>query len=106
MSEVKRCPEWAAICIYLLQGPVYREGLNDKNWSILERNISEISKYFAVIGIKVVIDNEDGFAFLSQYDSEDDYDDKNLSLYCIYQLFTECIIIQRVIYFSTCKNLH
>ncbi|MEE1182327.1 MAG: DUF4194 domain-containing protein [Treponema sp.] len=77
MSEVKRCPEWAAICIYLLQGPVYREGLNDKNWNILERNISEISKYFAVIGIKVVIDNEDGFAFLSQYDSEDDYDENN-----------------------------
>ena len=54
MSEVKRCPEWAAICIYLLQGPVYREGLNDKNWSILERNISEISKYTVPISVSLL----------------------------------------------------
>lgn len=58
--------ECAAVCVKLLQGPLYRLGPNDQTWALLEMWQGEISKYFAVIGVKVVIENADGYAYLAQ----------------------------------------
>lgn len=66
IMEENEVPEWAAVCVKLLQGPLYRFGPNDQTWALLEMNQGEISKYFAVIGVKVVIENADGYAYLSQ----------------------------------------
>lgn len=65
-NKVNEEPEWAAVCVKLLQGPLYRLGPNDSTWALLEMWQGEISKYFAVIGVKVVIENADGYAYLSQ----------------------------------------
>lgn len=40
---------------------------------------SDIQRYFAVIGLKVVIDNSDGYAFLSQIDSPDDEENNSFN---------------------------
>jgi hypothetical protein len=64
MSEQK-ISVWAPVCIKLLQGPVY---YGDSIWNLLSAWKSDIQNYFSVIGISVVISDEDGYAFLSQDD--------------------------------------
>lgn len=57
---------WAAVCVKLLQGPVYRTENNDQTWAILQAWQSEIDKYFWTIGLHVFVENADGYAFLEQ----------------------------------------
>lgn len=64
--EETNSPEWAAVCVKLLQGPLYRTGNGDATWALLDAWQGEISKYFDVIGVKVVIENADGYAYLAQ----------------------------------------
>ena len=67
-------PIWANVCVKLLQGPLYRTNANDKNWNTLTAYESKIQEYFYTIGLHVVIEKSDGYAFLSQLADEDSND--------------------------------
>jgi hypothetical protein len=61
----QKIPVWAPVCVKLLQGPVYA---GDSAWPLLSSWKSDVQNYFAVIGVSVVVSDEDGYAFLSQSD--------------------------------------
>ena len=61
-----KAPVWAAVCVKLLQGPVYRTNNADPTWATLQAWQSEIDRYFWTIGLHVYVDAADGYAFLEQ----------------------------------------
>ena len=61
--------EWSDIAIRLLQGVIYVE--DRKPWDTLLRNVSPLEEYFGRIGLQLIIDESDGFAFLRQWPSEE-----------------------------------
>ncbi len=63
---------WSQVCVKLLQGPVFRQSANDKLWDKLETYESDISSFFAILGVSVAIDKADGFAFLQQNDLDEE----------------------------------
>ena len=65
---------WSQVCIKLLQGPLFRQNVNDKLWEKLEMYESDIQAFFAILGVSVAIDKADGFAFLQQNDLNEEDD--------------------------------
>ena len=61
-------PSWGGVCVKLLQGPLYRTGVDDVNWKTLTTWLSEINNYFEKIGLIVLVNQGDGYAYLSQLD--------------------------------------
>lgn len=53
----------ASAIIRLMQGVVYRESDED-TWATLERSGAGVRDHFATIGVDVVLDPDEGFAFL------------------------------------------
>ncbi|MBQ7612346.1 MAG: DUF4194 domain-containing protein [Spirochaetaceae bacterium] len=70
--------EWAVVCIKLLQGPIIRKNEQDKTWNLLLRNRSYIDNYFATIGITLLVEESDGYAFLRQKNENIDEDFESL----------------------------
>ena len=62
---VNTVQEWSKAAILLLKGPVY-ENDDRKIWAILLRCRENIDNYFRVIGLHVLIEEEDGYAYLEQ----------------------------------------
>ena len=62
---VNTVQEWSKAAILLLKGPVY-ENDDRKTWAILLRCRENIDNYFRVIGLHVLIEEEDGYAYLEQ----------------------------------------
>lgn len=62
---VNTVQEWSKAAILLLKGPVY-ENDDRKTWAILLRCRENIDNYFKVIGLHVLIEEEDGYAYLEQ----------------------------------------
>ena len=73
MSDSNLKP-WSQVCIKLLQGPFFRQNVNDKLWEKLEMYESDIQAFFAILGVSVAIDKADGFAFLQQNDLNEEDD--------------------------------
>lgn len=65
---------WSQVCVKLLQGPIFRQNVNDKLWEKLEMYESDIQAFFAILGVNVAIDKADGFAFLQQNDLNEEDD--------------------------------
>lgn len=65
---------WSQVCVKLLQGPIFRQNANDKLWERLETYESDVGSFFSVLGVSVVIDKADGFAFLQQNDLDEEED--------------------------------
>ncbi len=62
--------EYAPAVVRLLQGPVYDE---DKAvWKLLVSNAHLVARYFARIGVELVLDEAEGFAYLSQPGGEEE----------------------------------
>ncbi|MGN0907550.1 MAG: DUF4194 domain-containing protein [Bullifex sp.] len=62
---VKGVQEWSAAAVKLLKGPVY-ESEDRKTWGIISRCRENLEDYFRVIGLHVVTEEEDGYAYLEQ----------------------------------------
>lgn len=110
--EENKSPEWAAVCVKLLQGPIYKNSSNDATWALLESWQSDISRYFDVIGVKVVIENADGYAYLAQKEqSGDENSRQNLpKLIKEYPLSVElsflCVILREALdQFDSSENI-
>ena len=53
----------ASAIIRLMQGVIYREADED-TWRTLERAGASVRDHFATIGVDVVIDEDEGYAYL------------------------------------------
>ncbi|MEM6268221.1 MAG: DUF4194 domain-containing protein [Bacteroidota bacterium] len=56
--------EFARIALRLIQGPVYDD--DPRNWTELEQHQTAVRNYLARIGIEVVINEKEGYAYLTQ----------------------------------------
>jgi len=64
MSEIPEFRERGIVAVNLLQGVVYEQ---DENlWTLLLSNESDLSEYFIEIGLTLIIDRSEGFAYLRQ----------------------------------------
>lgn len=57
--------EWSRAAVKLLQGPVYSDS-DRKTWNQLIRFKENLDQYFSVIGLHIVLEEDDGYAFLEQ----------------------------------------
>jgi len=68
-SEMPEYREWSEVAVRLFQGVVYLE--DGKPWDVLLRNMTPLEDYFGRVGLQLVIDEAEGFAFLRQLQAED-----------------------------------
>lgn len=62
---------YAAAVLKLLKGPVNYD-IDPKEWDQLSTYQADIKKYFDKIGLNLIVDNDDGFAYLYQPSGDDD----------------------------------
>jgi hypothetical protein len=55
---------FAPVVLKLLQGTLYVEDI--KNWQILQDQLQQTSLFFAKIGLNLIVNQEEGLAYLSQ----------------------------------------
>lgn len=60
-TEFKR---WNIAAVRLLQNVVYQD--DHKNWSIVLDSKTRLAKYFSSLGVNLVVDEENGMAYLAQ----------------------------------------
>ena len=61
----------AAAIIELMRGVVYRETHED-TWTTLDRHLGPVRDHFATIGVDVVLDQSEGYAYLRSEDVDDE----------------------------------
>jgi hypothetical protein len=61
--------DWAAAAVRLLQGPVYDD---EPIWKLLLDNDVHVRHWLAAIGVELILDREEGFAYLSQPEPEEE----------------------------------
>jgi hypothetical protein len=61
----------AAAIIELMRGVVYRETHED-TWTTLDRHLGPVRDHFAAIGVDVVLDHSEGYAYLRSEDVDDE----------------------------------
>ena len=61
--------EKSSVQIRLLKGPIYRDKHKDL-WFCLERDQFQIREYFQQIGLSLLLDDAEGYAFLKQSEHE------------------------------------
>lgn len=62
-ADAERVPERSLVLIQLFKGPLYRD-THDKLWEPLLRQRVAIADFVGVLGLRVEIDENDGYAFL------------------------------------------
>ncbi|MCA9193370.1 MAG: DUF4194 domain-containing protein [Planctomycetales bacterium] len=62
---------WGGVAVKLLQGVVYNDD-NAEHWSLLLRHCSALTQYFGVIGVQLIVDENDGMAYLLQDETDDE----------------------------------
>lgn len=68
-----RTPEEQAVAtsvIRLMRGVVYRE-VDEDGWALLERHAAPVRDHFGTIGVQVVVDDVEGYAYLRNADEDD-----------------------------------
>ena len=61
--------DWSIAAVRLLQGVVYLD--DGPVWGFVGSNRSRLEEYFARLGLALVVDDSEGFAFLRQLDEEE-----------------------------------
>jgi hypothetical protein len=67
--ELPEFRERGVAAVKLLQGVVYND--DEEAWSILLSNESDLTDYFCLIGLALVIDRGEGIAYLKQFDDDE-----------------------------------
>jgi hypothetical protein len=60
--------------VHLCRGPVYRDD-NERPWELLLRHRNEVSDYVGVLGLEVVVDEAEGYAYLRSRSRDDNSDE-------------------------------
>lgn len=66
MENTANIPHYAPVLVHLFRGVVYDE--DKKVWNDLVAFQHQVRKYFATIGVELHLNEQEGFAFLSQPD--------------------------------------
>jgi hypothetical protein len=61
--------EWFTAAVRLLQGVVYLD--DGPVWGVICSNRSRLEEYFARIGLALIVDEAEGFAFLRQFEEQE-----------------------------------
>lgn len=61
--------DWSLAAVRLLQGVVYQD--EDRIWNFVLSSRSTLEGYFARIGLALVVDEAEGFAFLKQWSDDE-----------------------------------
>jgi hypothetical protein len=72
-------PDLSLAVTQLMKGVVYRDA-HDRAWGHLIRLQSQVRDYVAVLGLQVVIDEAEGYAFLRQRPDDEDQDTERAPL--------------------------
>lgn len=70
-AAAPRSAEIPTVVISLLKGPVYRD-THDQTWDSLLRLQREAADYLSVMGLNVVVDEAEGYAYLRTRPGDDD----------------------------------
>jgi hypothetical protein len=62
--------ELAVVVVNLCRAPLYRDA-NTKAWELLERLRNQVSDYVATLGLEVIMDEGEGYAFLRSQQRDD-----------------------------------
>lgn len=62
-------PEWQYAAVHLLQGPVFEH--EGERWRRVTQGRSEMDGYFRQMGLRVVVDAVEGYAFLEQLPADE-----------------------------------
>lgn len=68
-SELPEFREWSLSAVRLLQGVV--ESTDGRAWDLLLSNTSQLEGYFARLGLRLVIDESEGLAYLRQLSADE-----------------------------------
>lgn len=74
-GELPEFRDWSLPAVRLLQGVV--ESTNGRTWDLLLSNITQLETYFARLGLRLVVDESEGMAYLRQLsvdEATDGYD--------------------------------
>jgi hypothetical protein len=63
--------ELSIVVIHLLKGPIYRD-TDERPWALLLSLRNQVADYVAVLGLQVLVDESEGYAYLRSRPSEDD----------------------------------
>jgi hypothetical protein len=72
ISELPDFREWSAPAVWLLRGVVYAD--DERLWNLVLSNESSLHTYFARLGLRLIVDQSEGMAYLRQL-SEDEATD-------------------------------
>jgi hypothetical protein len=67
-GELPEFREWSVAAVHLLRGVVEAE--DGRAWNVLLSHRSSVEGYFARIGLLLVVDESEGFAYLRQFPEE------------------------------------
>lgn len=59
------------VLVHLMKGPLYRDS-HEKFWGLLLGERNNVSDYVAVLGLSVVVDEAEGYAYLRSQPADDD----------------------------------
>jgi hypothetical protein len=68
-SSAHEFRDWSVAAVKLLQGVIYSD--EPKAWDILLRSRSTLEGYFSRIGLQLVVDEPEGYAFLRQWHDDE-----------------------------------
>lgn len=69
MTEQAYPTEFGVAAVYLLRGILYRD--QEQAWAVLIRYRGRLEEYFTVLGLQLIIDEPEGYAYLRQYQAEE-----------------------------------
>ncbi len=68
-NDLPEFQDWSIPTVKLLQGVVYSE--ESRTWNLLLSNQSQLEEYFCRIGLRLIVDEPEGMAYLRQLGEEE-----------------------------------
>jgi uncharacterized protein DUF4194 len=68
-GELPDFREWSAAAIWLLRGVI--DAADERIWSLVLSNESSLSTYFARLGLRLIVDESEGLAYLRQLSEQE-----------------------------------
>ncbi len=72
--DIQKLPAYSPVLVALLKAPVYAN--DERNWKLLLAHADSIKKYFSQLGVRLYLNEIEGFAFLQALSEEEKEDYK------------------------------
>ena len=84
----------ATVCLF--RGILYRDA-NPKVWADMLKNIVSLENYFQIVGLRVYVDEAEGYAYLKQYARDEENDAPTLirKQQLSYHLSLMCVLLRK-----------